>query len=431
MAIKPLDIPNAAGLPYGEGDVRHFSEGDAVNVPGVANPTRYLAERDNLLAAKTNEIIEIVNNQEQLVPLPVLPTLVAPGVEEVIANFRIPAGFEARVFNASISSNPKSSAIELNVYYAEGFGGTTGVSVATTSGEFSGGVSFQQAGELIVAIRNRGDTTLTVTASVLLTMRPLGAQGTLLVGSIVKGDKGDPGMNGGIGLQGNPGTGGAGSPGMVWTGTWTFGRSYIPKEVASFTSAVIGNGSVTSSAICLVGHTADLTNQPPITPYWDIVAQGSAGTAIGTQGIPGIPGTPANFVVNIVNGTLATGGDWVSQSIDGYATVISALGTNKPGFNEILVASQTGTMAWLFGHMRMNFLGSGTLTLPSIANGARVDYDTSSIFATVVSNGTEPVVSSQTNAFTCVPTGGNKWVIKGLGTTPQRAIISVVGAQST
>jgi len=431
MAIKPIDIPNAAGVAYGQGDVRHFSEGDAQNVPGLANPTRYLAERDNLLAAKTNELIEVVNNQEQIVPLPVQPTVVGPGVEEIVANFRIPAGFEARVLNAAIGSTPKSSAIELNVYYAEGFGGTTGVSVASTSGEISGGVSFQQAGEFIIAIRNRGDSTLTVTASVLLTIRPLGAEGTLLVGSIVKGDRGDPGMTGGLGLQGTPGTGGAGSPGMVWTGTWTFGRSYIPKEVASYTSAVLGNGSVTSSAIVLVGHTADFTNAPPTTPYWDIVAQGSAGTAVGTQGVPGTPGTPANFVVNLVTGTIATGSDWQTASIDGYATTIAPSGTHKPSLNEILVASQTGTMAWLFGSMRLNFVGSGTVTLPKIASGARVDYDTSSIFVTVAANGTQPVVASQTNGFTCTPNGSDKWVIKGLGGTPQRAVINFNGAQST
>ena len=54
MAIRPIDLPSAAGIEYGHGDVRHFAQGDAMDVPGLANPTRHLAERDNQLAQKLN-----------------------------------------------------------------------------------------------------------------------------------------------------------------------------------------------------------------------------------------------------------------------------------------------------------------------------------------------------------------------------------------
>ena len=77
--IKPIDLPSAGGLTFGRLDVRHFSEDDAVDVPGLQNPTRHLAERDNAIAAKLNEVVGAVNNKEQFVPLNLSRTAIPPG----------------------------------------------------------------------------------------------------------------------------------------------------------------------------------------------------------------------------------------------------------------------------------------------------------------------------------------------------------------
>src|SRR4051812_40472560 len=152
MAIKPIDLPSAAGVNRGEGDVRHFSEGDSFSVPGVSGPTRELAERDNLIAQKLNETIQIVNNKEQFVPLPILRTTLPPNDNLVVTNYRIPAGFEARILNASIASSPLSADIQLNIFYATGFGNSTGESLVSTSDEITSGTSFKQNGEFIITI---------------------------------------------------------------------------------------------------------------------------------------------------------------------------------------------------------------------------------------------------------------------------------------
>ena len=236
MAIKPIDLPAAAGLDYSGGDVRHFAQGDAVNVPGLSNPTRNLAERDNLVADKLNEVVSVVNNQEQFVPLPVIRTTVPPNEEIIVTNYRIPAGFEARVLNAVISASPASTSAELDIYYSDSYGDTTGTAVVTCTpgSEFTGDVNFYQTGEFIVVLKNTGASTLELSASAMLTMRPLGAEGTLLVGSVIEGPKGQPGTKGPPGPPGPPGTGGAGSPGMVWRGPWANGVGYVVNDVVSY-----------------------------------------------------------------------------------------------------------------------------------------------------------------------------------------------------
>ena len=144
MAIKPIDLPAAAGIDYSGGDVRHFAQGDAVNVPGLSNPTRHLAFRDDLIAEKINEVVSVVNNQEQFVPLPVVRTTVPPGEEVVVTNYRIPQGFEARVLNAVVSTVPTTTSAELNIMYSSSFGGSAGTNIVTVTpgSEFTGDVNF-------------------------------------------------------------------------------------------------------------------------------------------------------------------------------------------------------------------------------------------------------------------------------------------------
>ena len=279
--INPIDLPTAAGVEFGRGDVRHFSESDAVDVVGLQNPTRQLAERDNLLAAKVNEVVSAVNNKEQFVPLSVPRTLVAPGVQEIVANFAIPVGFEARILNASVGTTPLSSSANLVIYYAPGYGNVTGTQLFSTSSTFTSGISFYNGGEFIIALINNGNTHLECVASITLTVRPIGSTAGLLVGSVISGPQGLPGQKGDRGLQGPPGSGGAGTPGLNWRGSYASGNGYAPPDAVSFTS-----GGVTQSYISILSNPATPNSAaPPNGTYWGLlVSAGSAGAGMNWRG---------------------------------------------------------------------------------------------------------------------------------------------------
>lgn len=280
--IRPVDLPTAAGVEFGRGDVRHFSEDDAVGVVGLQTPTRHLAQRDNILASKVNELVAEVNNKEQFVPLPVPRTSIAPGVEEIVTNFAIPAGFEARVLNATVGSNPVSTAAALKIYYSTGYGNMTGVELVSTTSTFRSGVAFYNDGEFIVALRNNGASTLEVVASITLTIRPIGSTASLLVGSIIQGKQGLPGRQGDIGLKGDPGVGGAGTAGLVWKGPFNSANSYNVNDAVSYTS-----GGVTQSYICILNNPS-VSVAPPSGTYWNVLSSagsaGSSGTGLTWQG---------------------------------------------------------------------------------------------------------------------------------------------------
>jgi hypothetical protein len=411
MAIKPVSLPAGAGLDYGKGDVRHFSPGDAVDVPGLANPTRYLAQRDNELADKVNEVIGVVNNQEQFVPLPMVRTIVPPNEEIIVTNYRIPPGFESRILNAAVAADPASANIVLNVYYAQGFGGNTGINVVSTANEFVGGVKFYQTGEFIVTLKNTGPISLELSASVMLTVRPVGAQGTLLVGTVIVGPQGNNGMTGPPGPPGPPGTGGAGTPGMVWQGAWTNGNPYNPNDVVSYSLF----GSIASSFICRVSNTAQLgVNDPQTddTVVWNTVALGGA-TGVGQQGPPGAILNAPVITFTPFNGTFITGADFVAgnTTTDGYVgTGLTANGTfNNLGLSEVKIASGTAvgsTMALLFGSPKFYFKGHGTIRLPNTTDGAAFNYTNSLVHVTVEDNGTTiPTVTVGSQTIISTATG--------------------------
>lgn len=431
MAIKPISVPTGAGISYGEGDVRHFSEGDAQDVPGLQNPTRYLAQRDNLLASKLNEVIEMVNNREQIIMLPVLRTQLAPSEQFTPVNYRIPEGFEARILNASVASDPLSSDIQLDIYYSDSFGAEiSGDALVTTTDEFDAGTSFQNPGELIVRLTNNGDTSLEAIASITLTMRPIGSSGSLLVGSVIKGDKGDPGQQGAPGPQGIPGTGGAGSPGMIWRSTWMSGISYSPPDVVSFPLY----GTVVSSYIALVGHLSDTSNQPPNTSFWDPVAVGSSGSVVGVQGPAGADGGGAvTTAFQSVTITLTTGADWSSGTYTGYAGPgIGPSASYPTTVQEARVNSTTGTIALLTGRLPVAFLGSGTITLPTTAGGASADYDNGNVNVVAALNGSQAAASTiafSGTGVTVVPVSSNQFVVKVVASTPQRVGVALYGMQ--
>lgn len=269
--IRPIDLPTAAGIDYGEGDVRHFSEGDAMGVPGLQNPTRMLAERDNKLAAKMNEVVSVVNNKEQVVTLPIPRTAIPPTTEEVVFNFAIPDGYEARILSAAVGSSPTTNDLTLKVYYSTGFGNTTGTELVSTTSTFSSGVAFYNTGELIVAILNDGSASLDAVSSIVLTVRPIGSTASLLVGSVIRGPRGYTGSKGDDGGKGDPGVGGAGTPGLSWTGTFSDAASYNPPQAVYYTRE---NGAI-EAYISTAGNSAPAFH-PTDPAYWDPLAAGAA-----------------------------------------------------------------------------------------------------------------------------------------------------------
>lgn len=463
--IQPVNIPSGAGVSYGEGDVRHFAQGDEVSVPGISSPTRHLAERDNLLAEKLNEVIQSVNNQEQFVPLPVVRTVLTPSDQSTVLNYRIPPGFESRVLNAIISSTPASTDIELEVSYNASFGGTSGTSVVNTSSEFNSGVNFYQTGEFIVTLKNKGGVALEVAASVLLTLRPIGGAGSLLVGSIIKGDKGDTGQAGPPGPKGEPGTGGAGSVGMYYAGSWAQPTSYNKNDIVRYDLW----GTVTSSFICTNGHTSSSGNAPDgwqTDTWWDALALGGTGPA-GPKGNAGADG-PAGDGVRVKMAhrtsaqlTLRAGTPFVGASISyGDPNRVYTTGSVKiPGDSAIIPCDETyygvapmstlpalegaGTLVYLSKTVYAIFRGWGTLILPQTTDAvpALTNYNTSQIKLTACVNGSNTVEWATTNG-TVVPdvisyptmdvtTGKPAYVVAVLNTVyPTPVIITVAGMQT-
>lgn len=430
MAIKPLNLPTAAGLDYGNADVRHFSEGDDQSATALSNPTRHLAYRDVQLAQKVNELVEFANNREQFVPLALVRTTVPGGTEIPVLNYRIPEGFEARILNAAVTSLPVSTDVELLVYYSAGFGGATGSAVVTTSTEFTGSVQMYSEGEFIVALKNKGSVPLEMVPSLLLTVRPLGATGSLLVASVVQGDPGLPGIQGATGPAGPTSTAVAGTAGLRWRGPWSNLSDYDVGDVVSRT-----NAGITSSYVGIVGSDSGSPQDPlTATTYWELLAQGSAG-ADGADGSDGAAGTQIPvFESQAVDASLETGSDVVSTSIDEYETLAPSQ-TYPISLSEqfIGISGDTEGCAFLFGAFKANITGSGTLTLPKALDGAKVDYSASLVHVVAAVNGTVPVETvelvDQTRLVTCNQTDVDKYTLKVLSADPVRVTVSVFGAQ--
>lgn len=434
MAIQPIDLPSAAGLEYGRGDVRHFAQGDAVDVPGIANPTRHLAERDNQVAVKLNEVIEVVNNREQFVPLPLIRTVLPPSDEAIVTNYRIPAGFESRILDAAISSTPVSANIVLEIHYNTTYGGATGTEVVSTSSEFTGGIDFYQEGEFIVILKNTGGTTLEVAASVLLTLRPTGGEGGLLVASVVQGAQGVPGPTGPPGPGGPPGTGGAGSPGMVWRGPWTANSSgYQARDTVSHAFS----GSMTAAYFCLVSHApSNAGNEPPNATFWDLVVAPSVGAA-GPTG-----NSTASFTSQFSSGTLFTAANYLPGSFNAVYTagvVLTAGTTYGVPFSEVAVTNAgTGGVSFITMTHRTCFAGEGTYWFPQSFNGALTNYALPFINTSAVSQGTVPVEVSM-GTYGGVYSGPliqsrahpeqTAVIVEVTGTIPQPVQIQIFGAQ--
>lgn len=434
--IEPVSLPSAAGVNFGEGDVRHFAEGDGVNVPGLSNPTRHLAARDNMVAEKLNAVIAEVNNKEQIVPLPIYRTVLPPITEEIVANHRIPNGYEARVLNAVISSNPPSSDIELNVLWSEGFGNVSGASVMTTTNESSGGTTFSPYGEFIIQVKNKGGVTLDIVASVMLTMRPITDVSGALLPSATVAPAGPAGAKGEKGEKGDVGsTGPAGSPGLNFRRQWVrlpYPITYQPNDVVTYDFA---GTSQRSAFVCLQGHIADGVNQPQPSlmpsPFWDFLSeageQGAAGGATvleqSTNPLTGVFATGSDYVAGVTNGGY-TGSGSPSQS---YALDFKEVRQQAAG-------ASTG-LAHLTASFRRIFAGSVTVTLPTTGGGAIVDWDNSLCHLVVTGNGTIPVSvfkseGSYANSPVSWDNSSTGWVVNVPGDVPQKVNAAIYGVSA-
>jgi len=401
MAIDPVSLPSAAGVDFGEGDVRHFSEGDAVGVPGLSAPTRHLAQRDTLLAEKLNEVIDDVNNKEQIITLPVYRTVLPATTEEIIANFRIAPGYEARVLNAIISSTPVSSDSQLNVMWANGFGNVSGEATLTTSSEAQGGTKFWPTGELIIEVKNLGDVTLDIVASVILTMRPISGVTSALLPAPSVSPPGPPGIQGNKGLKGDPGgVGPPGTPGLNYKGQWTdvtYPVTYTENDTVTHDFA---GTSGRSTFVCLASHVAFQVNQPQPdvtpSPYWDFIAEAGANGS-GVQGPTGSSGM--TFAVNYIQGTITASSNFVGDHWNGldvyqgtYQSLDTLAGHKYLTFmqEQTLITTETPKgFATLSFSATACFTGTLGVFLPTVAwNGAAVNYADTSVALNVCAHGT-------------------------------------------
>lgn len=355
MSIQPLSIPEAAALDFAGADVRHFAPNDGVSVPALAGPTRQLAHRDNLIATKVNEVVAAVNNKEQFINLPTLRTTIPPTRSEVVTNFRIPPGMEARVFNAIVSSTPINSA-EIEILYNEGasssqFGNTTGTSVVKTKNEFTNGQEFKPSGEFVVKITNTGTVSADIVASVILTMRPIGQlPGTPLIAAVIQGKpgkRGPVGPPGERGPAGPPGASVAGSAGMLWRGTWDSGAVYGLKDG-------VHNGADGSSYISTVSN-PDVGIAPHLNlDDWDLMAKAGEDGDIGDSLSWGGEYTPST---NYAQGAIVTRTNYATGVTRTYWAATSSV-TNAPQVD--INASMPAPWVELFGPSALPGYGQAT-----------------------------------------------------------------------
>lgn len=397
--ITPLILPKAAGLPYGNGDVRHLTNSDANTATSISFATRNLAERDNVLAEVINQLISEVNNKEQIIDLPIPRISLSTSQSTVVLNYRIPSGFEARVLNGVVASTP-SNTVRVEVLWSSTYGATTGTSVASTLTEVSGQTTFYGEGEFIIKVTNIGGATAEVCADVQITMRPVAVvQGSLLIPTTstngggssgysgisgVSGNSGFSGTRGASGFSGYSGTNGTGSPAYT-TVTTNF---TMPGETSSVTVYVGDNTWMTVGQIIYIATAGYLqvasktsTNQISATNPAGYGQSGggviSSGVGVSPGGLRGLSGysggsssiasTTANITTNYSGTTTAASGSYAAL-VNGAGSYTIAVTTLTLGANtfriiqgQLLVMMRTGNL---------------TLTLPS-------PFTTSNTFVTV------------------------------------------------
>jgi len=250
--IEPLGMPDGSPIDYSGGDVTHLIPTMGLDSASISNTTRALAFRDVLLRDKVNELIAAVNNREELTPLSIVRAAVAPGEALTACDFRIPPGFEARVINAVVNSQPTNSVL-LEVLYNPVFGTGDGQALVSTYTETSVATSFQPPGEFVCRLTNAGTSAVVVSASVLISLRPTWARLGGVIGPGLPGPPGPPGRDGtdgadsivpgppgppGQSIQGDPGPPGPPGP-TSWSsrGSATLSHGTVWVDVPGLSSS--------------------------------------------------------------------------------------------------------------------------------------------------------------------------------------------------
>jgi hypothetical protein len=386
MSIEPVNLPDAAGINYAEHDVRHLTQGDELSDVSISAATRNLADRDSALMVGLNLVIAAVNNKEQLVQVPTICCMLPPQASVIMANYRIPPGFESRVLNATVAATPANQACRLDISYGTGYGAKTGVNVVSTFGEAPLDLKFFGTGEFIITLVNTGGATLDATASILLTFRPTSDQSGAVLGPGTQGEQGIPGLPGEPGAAGVAGlTGPQGSPGLVMTGPYNALTAYGPRDIATIyqsgtgTSAWVSNATQTGVA-------------PPAGP-WTVLVKPDAPL----QGIPGTPGAAGAagasaapiFFTRSVDGTIYTQADYVVSTAEAGYVVVTAGTHILPMTESSVVGANNMGMAFLKSQNLLKFKGTLSVKLPSQFYGATVDFTTPDTIFSAVAHGTD------------------------------------------
>ena len=235
--ISPVLIPS---------DVAHFGPDQILTAPAISNTTRALAQRDNVIVAKINQLVGFANNSASPVSL-TIPRLQISGLQSaIVSNFRIPVGYEARVINASVWTSLATSATLEVVHSAGTYGSTTGTSLCTATdiAEFTAGSDWRGEGELFVRVINTTSSRLELAGSALISLRQVGFQGGDVVGPGGVTTQGPKGDTGDTGPQGPAGTGGGGSGGsVVYIGSYCRIVSYSTSQYRGAKLQVAQDGS--------------------------------------------------------------------------------------------------------------------------------------------------------------------------------------------
>ncbi len=269
--VQPLNLPDAAGLEYAGGDVLHPLPDAPLDWATITFATRNLAYRDNQLAQKLNSVVSVVNNRETPVNMPAVRTTLAPGQDVIIANLRIPPGYEARVLNLAVSAQPNVGSVLAEVLWNVAFGASDGTSIASTYTETGAGTSFYSAGELVLRISNGSDQLVDAAASALFSLRPVADQDGAIFGPGVQGEKGDTGATGSTGDRGDPGPPGPpGLPGVVFRGPYNIVFTYSLNDVMTYDWGALG----VASYVCTIPNTGVVPPTPSLSPsaYWALLS---------------------------------------------------------------------------------------------------------------------------------------------------------------
>ena len=385
--IESLILPKAAGLPYGNGDVKHLTNTDANSAQTISFCTRNLAERDNLLASTINQIIAEVNNKEQIIDVQVPRVSLGTGQTLVISNFRIPTGFEARVLNAIVASIPTNFG-RLEVLWSSIYGTNTGDTLISTLSEVSGQTTFWPEGQLIIRVTNIGSASIEVFGDVQITMRPVAVlQGSILVPTIGTSGGSGSGESGASGFSGQSGFSGArGASGFSGNSGYS-GGSAAAFSITSSSFVMPSSGgnvtiNVTDSTWISIGQVVYIETagyflvlSTPTTTSVQIQNLGYSGNAVGTiantqqlspgglQGASGATGSSSTIVASTATFTVLYSGT-STGSVGSYQAITN--GSHSYTVDVSTVTIGANTMKLIQGQFLLALRsGNLTFTLPA------------------------------------------------------------------